>query len=305
MIIALLVAGIAVLVAGLLALGLGIQEKEFEVGKTLILAGTMASCAGFVVLSVVAAIGELRQIARRLGPDQAAAKRPRAEAALPPFPALAGEPSLDSQPLDREPPAGGGTPVEEPAAPPAAPPWQEEVVRTRQRGNTPLPSAAPLVTPAAEPAPDPKPRRNLLFSSSSRKERERAAARSPDANVPDPGSAVPPPIAPPPPPEAGPPRTFEDAWPASEPARPDPYRRSPRAPSAPSEAGAAPGPANAPTAPPPATEERSQVTVLKSGVVDGMAYSLYSDGSIEAQMPEGMMRFASIGELREHLDQRP
>jgi len=36
------------------------------------------------------------------------------------------------------------------------------------------------------------------------------------------------------------------------------------------------------------------VTVLKSGVVDGMAYSLYSDGSIEAQMPEGMMRFASI-----------
>ena len=47
------------------------------------------------------------------------------------------------------------------------------------------------------------------------------------------------------------------------------------------------------------------VTVLKSGVVDGMAYSLYSDGSIEAQMPEGMMRFASIDELRTHLDQRP
>ena len=46
------------------------------------------------------------------------------------------------------------------------------------------------------------------------------------------------------------------------------------------------------------------MTVLKSGVVDGMAYSLYSDGSIEAQMPEGMMRFASIDELRAHLDQR-
>ena len=40
------------------------------------------------------------------------------------------------------------------------------------------------------------------------------------------------------------------------------------------------------------------MTVLKSGIVDGMAYSLYSDGSIEAQMPEGMMRFASIDELR-------
>ena len=41
------------------------------------------------------------------------------------------------------------------------------------------------------------------------------------------------------------------------------------------------------------------------GVVDGMAYSLYSDGSIEAQMPEGMLRFASLDELRIHLDQRP
>jgi len=55
-----------------------------------------------------------------------------------------------------------------------------------------------------------------------------------------------------------------------------------------------------PTPPP----EQSAVTVLKSGVVDGMAYSLYSDGSIEAQMPEGMVRFTSIDDLRAHLDQR-
>ena len=56
--------------------------------------------------------------------------------------------------------------------------------------------------------------------------------------------------------------------------------------------------------PVPREEQQPPVTVLKSGVVDGMAYSLYSDGSIEAQMPEGMMRFASIDELRAHLDQR-
>jgi hypothetical protein len=61
-------------------------------------------------------------------------------------------------------------------------------------------------------------------------------------------------------------------------------------------------PAVPPPEPPPA--EQPAVTVLKSGIVDGMAYSLYSDGSIEAQMPEGMMRFASIDELRAHLDQR-
>src|SRR5262249_46639508 len=33
------------------------------------------------------------------------------------------------------------------------------------------------------------------------------------------------------------------------------------------------------------------VTVLKSGVIDGMAYTLYSDGSIDAEMAHGMMRF--------------
>jgi hypothetical protein len=36
-----------------------------------------------------------------------------------------------------------------------------------------------------------------------------------------------------------------------------------------------------------------------------MAYSLYSDGTLEAQLPEGMMRFASIDQLRAHLDQGP
>jgi hypothetical protein len=43
------------------------------------------------------------------------------------------------------------------------------------------------------------------------------------------------------------------------------------------------------------------VTILKSGVIDGMAYTLYSDGSIEAELPQGIMRFATIDELRVHL----
>jgi hypothetical protein len=45
------------------------------------------------------------------------------------------------------------------------------------------------------------------------------------------------------------------------------------------------------------------VSVLKSGVVDGMAYTLYSDGSIEAQLPQGTLRFSSINELRNHIEQ--
>jgi hypothetical protein len=45
------------------------------------------------------------------------------------------------------------------------------------------------------------------------------------------------------------------------------------------------------------------VSVLKSGVVDGMAYTLFSDGSIEAALPQGRLRFGSISELRQHIEQ--
>ncbi len=57
--------------------------------------------------------------------------------------------------------------------------------------------------------------------------------------------------------------------------------------------------------PPMVTPEETAepLTVLKSGVVDGMAYTLYSDGSIEAQLPQGTLRFGSIAELRAHIEQ--
>jgi hypothetical protein len=52
-----------------------------------------------------------------------------------------------------------------------------------------------------------------------------------------------------------------------------------------------------------APEAPTPISILKSGVVDGMAYTLYSDGSIEAQLPQGMLRFGSITELRNHIEQ--
>jgi hypothetical protein len=54
--------------------------------------------------------------------------------------------------------------------------------------------------------------------------------------------------------------------------------------------------------PEPRLEPRP-LSILKSGVIDEMAYTLFTDGSIEAQMPDGIMRFVSIEELRRHLDQ--
>jgi hypothetical protein len=47
------------------------------------------------------------------------------------------------------------------------------------------------------------------------------------------------------------------------------------------------------------------VSILKSGVVEGMAYTLYSDGSIEAQLPQGTLRFGSIAALRNHIESAP
>jgi hypothetical protein len=124
-----------------------------------------------------------------------------------------------------------------------------------------------------------------------------------------------------PPPEA--PAKAEVAPPAGDPFAPppraDPQRRaSPRergfdAVWAPESAKTAPSPS--PSPPRPAAEpsresepvairptrEPQAVTVLKSGVIEGMAYTLYSDGSIEADLPQGMVRFASIDALRRHL----
>jgi len=72
----------------------------------------------------------------------------------------------------------------------------------------------------------------------------------------------------------------------------------------PSPAQSANGSVPTPQAPPAEVrrETPAAVSILKSGVVEGMAYTLYSDGSIEAQLPSGTVRFGSITELRNHIE---
>ena len=189
---------------------------------------------------------------------------PRSLEAVAPLPVQRTAPL--SSPVSEAPPPA---PVE--ASPP---PW---------RGET---ATAPALPDAAEGETPGRRRRNLLFMSSKR-----------DRPVTFPGDAAEGAAAPGESP-AEPAPSFDDAWPASERARPEPARQAapPQRPEAPP-ARPSPPPIRRPA-------EAQQVTILKSGVVDGMAYSLYSDGSIEAQLPEGMIRFASIDELRHHLDQR-
>jgi hypothetical protein len=277
MIIALQIAGIVAVVVGLVTIGFGVPVKEFSFGNTLILTGTVGLCTGMILLALSVVASELKLLGRRLAAASRPAGEPRTRGALPAFPGA--EPA--SAPMTR-------------AEPPTSPaPWQEPHMQ------------AEPVPPPPPPPPPVKSKRNLLFQSNVRKERERAGAE-PAIGEPDaaPLQSAPAPAEP----QSA---TFEDAWPKHDRGRSGdvpPQRRSSRLAPQPAERKAAAAVERSAPPPPPvpqAQAEQPAVTVLKSGVVDGMAYSLYSDGSIEAQMPEGMMRFASIDELRAHLDQRP
>ena len=98
---------------------------------------------------------------------------------------------------------------------------------------------------------------------------------------------------------------------------PEPVRATPAAPSLKPEAQpAAPPPVDLapltriPEVPPPplrapprpaAAPNSPATTVYRSGVIDGMAYSLFMDGSIEAELPTGRVKFATIDELQKYL----
>ena len=62
-----LIAGVGCLLAGLLAIGLGIPVKEFSFGNTLIVTGVVGACAGLIILGMSAVLRELKNIAGRPG----------------------------------------------------------------------------------------------------------------------------------------------------------------------------------------------------------------------------------------------
>src|ERR1700761_6161985 len=183
MMIALLVAGIGFLLAGLLGIAYGIPIKEFSFGNTVILAGAMSACTGMIMIALCLVVRELKGMAEHfqtsaaLGPGSAFPVAPMTDAAADDL-----QPGEDGLLFDQP---GAASPAGDPAAPPARPPpWHEETA-TRDRARS---EAPPAEAPAA-----PK-RRNLLFSSTSRKERERAEARATDPAL----TNAPPAVAPPP-----------------------------------------------------------------------------------------------------------
>lgn len=308
--IALLIGGTVVLCIGLLAVVFGIPIKEFSFGNTMILAGAVVSCTGLVLIGLYFVGREFRNLARRLEVGVAvpvSAGLPRDEApVVAPRPQPAREDMLFArdQPQDRN--AFEDASLQDghhddellPSAPPA---WQDHPL-TRARPPAPPPEVPPAET-AERPA-----RRNIMFASHRRGDvkgrdllsRDTSETPQDDADQrpssedfsrresgPETETADP----------------FDSAWP--QPSRPRPESSAVRngRVTQPTAENDAPEPVRE-RFQPPRRAEASSVTIVKSGVVDSMAYSLYSDGSIEAQMPEGMVRFASIDELRAHLDDR-
>jgi hypothetical protein len=275
--------------AGMVAYGIPINEFSF--GNTLIVAGTTTAIGGLIVIAIGAAVGQLQRIAETL-----ATRTPvRSSRALDMFEPTAGSragripfpPKPRSETAVREPEPPAETAAEERPAASAAPTLRNpdmpvavvEEIEIKEYADVSLSPQQPVAAPApVEPAPPPV-----------------SAYASPIADK-EPEPVFDPPwrSAPSPQERRSQANYFDAMWPEeSRPAkRPFSEEAKPEPP---------PPPMAAPEAPMPQPEDELPVTILKSGVVDGMGYTLYVDGSIEAELPQGTLRFASINELREHL----
>jgi hypothetical protein len=282
----LLVLGILLTGAGGVAVGFGIPINDLSLGNTLILAGTTAAAAGLLLIGLSVAVGELAKIAEGLR-SRPVARPPQVAEPIPqpqPAPVVAA-----SAPRFQEPRPLPETPAIDVSAsaierlrssiprPDRVVPEAEGVPLSPNGGHAPVraePPAAPRVRPEERTAVE--------------------TLREPQLDF----------LVRPRPARTSQPVAFDAVWP----------KRSTREPPAPTDTeeqpvAAAPvgvdtmpeTPVPEPAVVPPA-EAVQAVAVLKSGVVDGMAYTLYADGSIEAQLPQGTVRFGSIAELRTHIE---
>ncbi len=330
----LFVLGIVAVLAGGAMIGFGIPNNDFSFGNTLISAGVTAIAGGFIVIALAAAVTQLRRIHAVLSARPAArpprpgdiAEMPAASVrpgAVPPRPAPPPKAGPERGERPGKPPAPA-RPMEPRVAPAPAVETPVEVPIERPRPRVAAGSSEPPSVEEAEEVPlSPRePPRADPFLGRSREPRQEPASAS-LAN----GKGAAQPLVTPrgePSWRAAAPASdtlversmFAAVWEArSEPVAPEheatapaqdldevPMQPPPEQEAVPgSEAAIRPSALSEPASGAGAAEPRP-VSILKSGVVDGMAYTLYSDGSIEAELSEGTLRFGSIAELREHLE---
>ncbi len=289
--------GVLIAGAGLITIGFGFPINDFNADKPWIIAGTTALIGGLVLVGLSAAVQQLTRIAdalrmrpvpRPTRPADGLEPGLRPAAAKMPAPQPAGDPRMENRPL-----ADSGLDV----SASAIERLRSSMTRPERKPDMVAEASDVPLSPnghgaPAEHAPEPKipadisARTGDNVAVQTRESRLDFLFRSKRARAPQTES-------------------FDSFWPAD----PRTGQRA-AAPAVPPVEAAAVSPVAEPVAPtepqvapePAAAVEPRPAEILKSGVVDGMAYTLYADGSIEAQLPNGTVRFGSIAELRAHID---
>ncbi len=290
--------GAFALFAGLAMVGFGIPINEFSFGNTLISAGTTAVVGGLIIIGLGVVAGQIRRMIAAL------AVQPPARFAQPMDPHEIPVSARNAIPQGRVPfpsrsrsdtglpaPTSAAMPDEDHPTPTYAPtlrnPDEPSVTVEDEISLSPLEASTPSSSAAGSP-----------FGSNGLDEDDKSRESTGGWRAPPPSAATPP--------QTRPLHTanFDAMWPAetklpkapaSGELKPEPKIDEPSR-----DAGVIPSRRADLEGPKPRT-----VAILKSGVVDGMGYTLYVDGSIEAELPQGTLHFASINELRNHLGKGP
>jgi hypothetical protein len=314
------VVGALAAVVGFVVVGVGILTGDLALAGMLITAGMTALMGGLILAGLGAVVAELRRVSQALSgrpvvrPIVAASASDAAVAgARPeqtdriPFPVRQKRAGEQGEPRLADPQANGGAPGTTNRAAAQPPPPDRlrrsfpSLTRPDVMGSTGDVSGGAASAHAKGP---------LAESVASHDAGEKPAA-APDGGMP--ATAEP----------AGVPthaseqalplsrsETFDALWPPASrsnkelPLAAKPQSQAPAAAAVPATGSAAMSDlrgAEAGSAEVPAGQT-APVSIVKSGVVDGMAYTLYSDGSIEAQLAQGTIRFRSLNELRMHLE---
>ena len=267
--------------SGLFVIVFASLNRDTMFGSALLVAGSVAIAGGFVTAGLAVAVAELRLVLQALRARLPAVPRPLKPGERRDTAERKDGEKQPGPPRHRMPPRpAAGTPPSPPSALPGAP------LRPLSANREP-PAAQPeggRVSTPHEPAGKARPEwLRRTFGDLSAKRGNASKQRRP------PQSADPPP----------PPKVFDMVWPSAR-GRPAgeeiPIDEAPTSPAA--------GRPAAPLAPPAPPRTDARPTILKSGVIDEIPYTLFADGSIEAQMPQGTTRFASIEALRAHLEKR-
>jgi hypothetical protein len=288
--------GVFALFAGLVMIGFGIPINEFSFGNTLIGAGTTAGIGGLIIIGLGVVAGQMRRVAEALTVQlSAGASRPISPQARIPFPPRSRSEAHTGD-LDAV-PAPAAMPAEESFAPTLSNADESSVAVEGEISPSPhYPGAA--TAPAgsdlsgfARPSAAPTYGGGRSSGVANKTREAMPNWRSPE-----------PPASPAGSPQARPIHSanFDAMWPAEAKSSKGPVAGEPRPEAKPDASSRDDLAASSKRAEPEAQKPRT-AAILKSGVVDGMGYTLYVDGSIEAELPQGTIRFASINELRSHL----